>query len=215
MAKYHDIIFDLDGTLVDSLDGIEHSYRHAIRLNLVAQDVPDIRSYIGPPIRDIFRLSLNLTDKIILDKLERSFRVNYDSIGYKLSPLYPRVVEVLDELLAKNIVCHILTNKPKAATDAILNNHQLVKYFKNIISRENHSQIFKNKIEAARFLSGKIDTAQHQVVVVGDSLDDAESAKVCGYGFLAAIYGYGAIDTKIAIAEESRLINFGSILRHF
>src|SRR5580658_355753 len=90
------LIFDLDGTLLDSLPGIRFSVEAAFRACGLAMGDVDLRSLIGPPIRTILaRMAGKQPSGEELDQLERSFRWSYDCEGWKMTPHYEGAAEAL------------------------------------------------------------------------------------------------------------------------
>ena len=83
------VIFDLDGTLIDSLPGIEFSVKAAFDACGVHGTTNDLHSMIGPPIRTILEQAGNVTDERELLDLEKAFRKSYDDEGWKMSTCYP------------------------------------------------------------------------------------------------------------------------------
>src|ERR1700733_5364416 len=94
------ILFDLDGTLVDSLPGIEFSVREAFSSCKLPLPKESLREMIGPPIRTILSQAGNVVGESGLDILERAFRASYDSDGWRKTVCFPdadRVVRLMHE----------------------------------------------------------------------------------------------------------------------
>ena len=149
------IIFDLDGTLVDSADGIQMSVDRAVQQVFEGRVAPDIRSRIGPPIRRIFSQSLQIEDEDVLTKLEQQFRFAYDSDGWKKTALYPGLTETLKELTTLGLKMFVLTNKPGAITGQILHSLSIADQFVEVLSLDSMASRPTSKAEAAGFLSQK------------------------------------------------------------
>ncbi len=88
--KTENILFDLDGTLIDSFSGIEHSARAAIAAVMPQRELPDLRRLIGPPVREVLRRAVSEVGSEKLDELERRFRISYDTQGWKKCALRRR-----------------------------------------------------------------------------------------------------------------------------
>ena len=185
---FQNIIFDLDGTLVDSLAGIEASMTHALRDCLPTGAPEDLRSRIGPPIPEMFSRLFPHFDADRIKRLVAAFREHYDREGYRGSHLYPTVRQTLAELRDREAIMFVLTNKPILATRAILEHTGIVSYFTAITSA---SPEFANKSEAAESLRRQHDLDPARTIVVGDGVDDRKAAQRCGFDFILAGYGYG------------------------
>ena len=114
------VIFDLDGTLIDSLPGIEFSVKAAFDACGVHGTTNDLRSMIGPPIRTILAQAGNVTDERKLLDLEKAFRKSYDEEGWKMTTCYPEVSPVLLAMQNGGIRLFVVTNKPLHISTQIL-----------------------------------------------------------------------------------------------
>jgi phosphoglycolate phosphatase len=187
------IFFDLDGTLVDSYPGILFSFEAAMKEVLPDRAIPDFVRFVGPPVREVFRLALKENDSTILESLEVSFRKSYDSQGFKKTNLYPGVFDSLAFLQQSGKICHILTNKPKKPTLNILDSLCLKPFFNEIFTPDARHPSFASKEEAALEAKHFLQLKPSDALVVGDSKDDALAAKACGFRFAAVSYGYGRV----------------------
>jgi phosphoglycolate phosphatase len=183
------IIFDLDGTLVDSLAGIEASMAHALHDCLPSGLPGDLRRHIGPPIPEMFVRLFPDFEADTIKRLVAAFREHYDRKGYRESRLYPSVAQTLAALRNLEVVMFVLTNKPILATRAILDHAGISSYFTAIISA---SPDFAGKPDAAESLRRQYDLDPARTVVVGDGVDDRKAAERCGFDFILAGYGYGS-----------------------
>src|SRR5690349_17735314 len=114
------LIFDLDGTLVDSRPGIQRSLRAAI-LRVFPHVDPGVLDFeIGPPVRQMFQQTLKTVNPMELQQLELAFRTSYDSDGWKQTNAYTGVDETLDKLTRRGNICYVVTNKPALSTSRIL-----------------------------------------------------------------------------------------------
>jgi phosphoglycolate phosphatase len=185
------VIFDLDGTLVDSLPGIEHAAQHAIRSVLPLATTINFRPWIGPPIRTIFRQIFPSIEEEKIDFLVREFRKVYDNVGWQKTVLYDGVKEALYHLKNINIDNYIVTSKPKMPTWNILNHLQVTDCFLEVISPDIVNPPFLSKAASAAYLINKFRLNVSNALFVGDTQEDATAAKACGIQFVAVTYGYG------------------------
>ena len=208
-------IFDLDGTLVDSLPGIEASIRAAVEKCLPGRPVPPIRDHIGPPIRLMLERLYPDRNSFQMDFLVSAFREHYDTRGCRESRLYPGVLEVLGELRAADCALFVLTNKPFAASLAILEETGIRSHFADVVSPDSIDPPFSNKTDGARFLKERFRLEPALTFLIGDGLDDAAAAEACGFAFFFASYGYGSALTTRTPAPVAVLQSFGEIPFHF
>jgi phosphoglycolate phosphatase len=200
--KIEDVIFDLDGTLVDSLPGIEYASKSAINSVFAESMEVELRPFIGSPIREIFRKIFPEIEEKKLDVLVKEFRSIYDSIGWQKTVLFDGVIDTLTQLKNAKINCYIVTSKPKSPTWNILNQLNILDYFKGIISPDLVAPSFASKAEEIFHLIDKFDLKKSNMLMVGDTQKDAEAANICGIKFVAVSYGYGHFE------EDSEFMDF-------
>jgi phosphoglycolate phosphatase len=107
------VLFDLDGTLLNSIPGIAYSVAAAFRAAGLPERTLDLRRLIGPPIRTILSRAAEATDDALLDELEWHFRVSYDSEGWGQTLCFPGVPELLETLKRNGHRLFIISNKPR------------------------------------------------------------------------------------------------------
>jgi len=196
------VIFDLDGTLVDSLAGIESSARSAIARTLPEELMPDLRALIGPPIAEMFAKAWPSHEPERLGRLIEEFRAHYLAVGCLLSTPFPGVPETLARLHSTGLRLFVLTNKPAASAGKILEHLGLSAWFASSLSPDSITPPFGSKSEGARLLMKRFDLAPEKTTLVGDGVDDASSAASCGFRFIAAAYGYGPAAATAATRAE-------------
>ena len=120
MSPVRHVIFDLDGTLVDSLPGIAFSVDAALAACGLPQAGVDQAPLIGPPVREILAAVSGATSRELLDWMERSFRASYDAEGWRRTVCLPGVPDMLRRLMTGGVDLWIATNKPALPTGRIL-----------------------------------------------------------------------------------------------
>lgn len=209
--KIDNILFDLDGTLVDSFPGIDYSARAAVAAVMPQRELPDLRSLIGPPIREILRRAVDDIESEALDALEREFRVSYDDQGWQKAVAYHSVTEVLSQLSRAKLKIFVVTNKPIIPAQRILERLALSNYFEEVVSLNSQVPSFSSKVEAAAYLVKKHGLDASATLFVGDSIDDARAAHLCGLRFAAVTYGYGRPDSQLDLPIHATLKNMGDL----
>jgi phosphoglycolate phosphatase len=206
-------IFDLDGTLVDSLPGISYAVDFAIAEVVPGLACKDLRSLIGPPIRQVFQSALcGAVSEAQLDSLEKSFRAVYDSEGWMKSRPYQGVEQTLRTLTTNGIATFILTNKPLHLANRILDSYDLAQHFRAVVGRESRRPAFSDKPQVADYLCQQFGLFGQTTLLIGDSEDDAKAAWQCGLSFAAADYGYGQVSTKLSNQSHYRLTSVSDLL---
>lgn len=185
------VLFDLDGTLVDSLPGIQFSVDCSLaECNMPPRD-RELRSLIGPPIRGIFSQLLPQADEDQLSKLERAFRSSYDSGGWRKTVMHAEAVETLTRLKAAGLPLFLITNKPVGPTRQILEQFSLSDLFTDVLCRDSRTPPFRSKAEMLQQI-----TAAHQLepaacLYVGDTSEDYRAATEAGIPVAIVAHGYG------------------------
>lgn len=195
MPVIRNIVFDLDGTLIDSVPGIEFSAQQAVAQVMphLQGRVQGLRARIGPPIRDILGQLLPELDAAALDRVIRAFRASYDSLGWQKSLAFDGVVATLSQLRQRGLGLFVVTNKPIGPTRDILNMLQLHTFFEEVVSPNLQEPPFASKADMVRHLLVQRRLDPTSTLLVGDSEDDARAAAAAGLRFAAVSYGYGRV----------------------
>jgi len=209
VKKISAIIFDLDGTLINSYPGIKSSINSAINTILPGRYIPNLKSKIGPTIREIFHNNFEDISKDELDLLVGQFRRHYDQEGCYQAKVYPNVIKILKTLNRKEIICCIATNKPTIPTINILEKFHITDSFKYIICRDSQSQQFLEKKEMVAILLERLNLPPNQILMLGDMIEDAVAAEFNGISFIAASYGFGI---NLSTSGHTINANINSIL---
>lgn len=188
------VLFDLDGTLVDSAPGIEAISRQALAEVLPARVLPPLRPLIGPPIARVLRAALpDLTDDE-LQAIVARFRAHYDRDGWRTARAIPGAGEVLEALAARGIPAFVVTNKPAAPTAAILAALDWAPLLRGALSPDSATPPFVNKAAAIAHLRDRHALDPAGAWLVGDAEDDRAAARAHGIRFAPALYGYGRVE---------------------
>ena len=192
------VIFDLDGTLIDSLPGIEYSIRAAFATCGITYPDVDLRSFIGPPIRTILSQVAKTEAPDILTKLESAFRLSYDSEGWEMSYCYPGTEGMLAALCDLEMRLFVVTNKPAHVSNRILEIRGIRHLMELIVTRDSRAPQYADKAEMLGVLLNSCTLDSSECLFVGDTDEDAVAAAACGIRFVHVSHGYGSVRDESA-----------------
>jgi len=180
MSKIKAIIFDLDGTLIDSVTDLANSVNFTLaEIGLPGHTTEEIRSYVGDGVQKLIKRSLGQTH---LDKFDAAFSIFMEHYGAHCTDntvLYPGVGETLPEL-AQNYLLGVLTNKSVKFSLNILHALQIAPYFKEVLGGDS-LPTKKPDTEGLFLLADRwsIDPAS-EMIMVGDHATDIEVGRKAG-----------------------------------
>lgn len=191
--RFANLIFDFDGTLVDSLPGIESSLRAAVagRSQPLAVTQTALREKIGPPLSAMMAALWPELDPGEIPALVTAYRAHYLPAGCRLSEPFPGVGETLERFRAAGLRLFLLTNKPTAPTRAILERLGWRDWFTEVLCPDHPDHPFTEKTRGACKLCERHGLDRTRTLLTGDSKDDRDAADAAGFAFAAAGYGYG------------------------
>lgn len=198
------LIFDLDGTLIDSAPSILACMEHVSAAAGLKLELPLEANLIGPPLLTALARVTGLSDERLLLPLAEAFKAHYDAVGLHSTVPYPEIPEVLRHLRDKGMTLYLATNKRMIPTIAILEKMGWGEWFTAIYTLDKTSPGCTNKSTMLGLLlrENKIDPAT--AVYVGDTLEDGIAAAASGLHFIAADWGYGNFDDWPGVASWSR-----------
>ena len=182
------ILFDLDGTLTDSGEGIMKCAVHALaHFGIDAPSETDLRTFVGPPLTESFARFGVPQDQ--LTKAVELYRGRYIPIGmYENSP-YPGIRELLQKLKADGHKLYVATSKPEWMAIEILKHFDLAQYFDMICGAStDFSRSTKDAVIA--YLLEECGAQEHPVMI-GDTAYDVTGAKTHGIPTIGVDWGYG------------------------
>lgn len=186
------ILFDLDGTLTDSGEGIMKSAVYALaHYGIEAPPEAQLRTVVGPPLTDSFARFGVPQDK--LSEAIEIYRSRYIPIGRFENHPYPGIRELLEQLQRDGHRLYVATSKPEWMAIEILEHFDLAKYFDLICGAA--TDLSRNSKEAViEHLLSQWDTAGN-AVMVGDTAYDVIGAKVHSIPCIGVSWGYGTVES--------------------
>lgn len=184
------IVFDFDGTLVDSAPGILSGMAQALAARGLAPRVPLAPEIIGPPLTQTLALISGIDSTPALAELATEFKRFYDHEGYRDTLPYPGVEHALRELRQAGMALHIATNKRARPTRLILDHLGWTPLFASVYCLDECPACPDKAAMLGKLLQ---DTAlrSDETLYIGDTLGDAIAAKANNLPFIHATWGYG------------------------
>tara|TARA_Y100001936_G_scaffold240400_1_gene274823 strand:+ start:44462 stop:45103 length:642 start_codon:yes stop_codon:yes gene_type:complete len=191
------IIFDFDGTLVDSAPGILAAFDSAFSACRMTPNQPLNLSIIGPPLMETLGNLTGTNDMSVLQPLAKEFRASYDEEKYQLTGVFPGVEEMLIGLRACGYQLYIATNKRIIPTRRILEHLGWEQYFKSVYALDSFSPPLKSKVDMLGVILADLELDHNTTLYIGDRQEDGEAALVNNIHFLLAVWGYDESDMNV------------------
>ena len=213
---YRYILFDLDGTLTDSREGVVGSVKYA--LEKMGKPVPperELDKFLGPPLQDMYQELCGFTPEEAERGL-RLFRERYNTIGKFENAAGPGVVEMLSELSKRGYVLALASSKPEAMCRQICDRYGLAPYLREITGSPPEADWEKADVirEALRRMN-ITDGDKPQVLMVGDRKYDVRGALECGLACVGVeFFGY-AEPGELAEAGAAAVVSTAAELRDY
>lgn len=190
MLRYDAVLFDVDGTLIDSAPGIINTLREVFDKMGVDVAGVDLRRYLGPPLRKSF--GEHFASDELIERATELYRDSYAVKGSHECAPYPGAAAMLGCLRAAGLVICTATSKPTEVVTPILAEQGLSEYI-DFIGGASMDESRDTKTDVVRYVLAQPLLKGKRVLMVGDRNDDMRGAADCGLDAAAALYGYGSL----------------------
>ena len=116
---YDIILFDFDGTVYDTVEGITKSVQYALKKQGIDAELEDLRCFAGPPLVDMFMEKFGFSEDTARQAVV-DFRERYKPVGIYESRVFPGIPELLKKLRAEGKILGIATSKPQHMAEELL-----------------------------------------------------------------------------------------------
>ncbi len=185
---YEYILFDFDGTVYDTVEGITKSVQYAIQLHGMDAPLESLRCFAGPPLLDMFMERFGV-DEETARVLTADFRKRYRPIGVYESRVFPGVKELLGKLRAAGKKTAVATSKPQRLAEELLAREGMTELFDVICGAGDNGE-GNAKWQVVRRTMDALGADRAGTVLIGDTKYDVAGAHQCGIPCIGVGYGY-------------------------
>ena len=206
------VLFDLDGTLLDTFDFIYGAFEHTFATHGIPPlDRDAISEHMGGPLPEVYATMAPGFDAAALTETHRGFQL----ANIHLVSLFPPTIEVLDELKHRHLKIAAITTRSLRTSVRSLEQTGIAHYFDIIISAEDVLRVKPDPEPLLKAL-GSMGLKPEEAVMVGDTIADIQAGKNAGTKTVAALYGFGgerllALEPDYAIRELRELVDILSV----
>ena len=184
------VLFDFDGTLADSSEGIFHTALYTVRqLGMTGEYTPeDLRRFVGPPLRQCFVVTFGM-EEALLDRALEIYRAEYYERGRRMMHLYPGMRPALEALKGMGLRLGVASFKGE---DLV---RDCVRYLgiDDLFDSVHGSSLTEDRTKGdiISLVIGELGAAPENVVMIGDTEADFRGAMEAGTSFIGVSYGFG------------------------
>lgn len=188
---YKSVIFDFDGTICDTGEGVKKSAKYALdAFNIPSDDWQTLDCFIGPPLLVTFQEQFNQS-AADADLLVQKFRERYTNTGIYECELYNGIKQLLINLKVDGIKIGIASSKPQVFVETLLNKFAIAKYFDSVCATSFAADCESKQNIIARCLK-ELETEPKDALMVGDRFYDIDGAKADMVDGAGVLWGYGS-----------------------
>lgn len=189
---YKAILFDLDGTLTESGEGITKSVQYALdKIGKPEENLENLKVFVGPPLLEQFMKYAKIDEETARQAVAY-YRERYADVGIYENQVYPGVENMLKTLKNRGYRLAVASSKPEYFVTKVLECFQLTGYFDEIVGSEmNGARTSKAEVIGETLRRMNLSANRREVVMVGDREHDVLGARACGLDCVAVSYGYG------------------------
>lgn len=200
------ILFDLDGTLIDSEAGIVNSIQYALeRLGAPSPPRADLRAWIGPPLRVTFPLALG-DDHEAVERAVDYYRERFSTIGWREHVVYGGIDALVESLAGRGDRLAVVTTKPDLYAEKIVRSLPFGARFERVYAAQPGSRDSEKAAMIARALRDFSSVAE-DAVMIGDRHFDIDGARANGVRAIGAGWGFGSHEELRAAGADAIAID--------
>ena len=188
--RFDSAIFDLDGTIMDSAQGIVCSVEYALeKMGVTEYDRQTNLRFIGPPLVDSFMEYYSMSEADAL-RAVAFYRERYSVTGIYEARMYDGVRELLTRLKEQGVKLYIGSSKPEKYVRMILEKQGILDLF-DYVAGATFDESRNNKEQVLTYLFEQVEIDKKSAVMIGDRYHDIDGAHYVKIPCIAVLYGFG------------------------
>jgi len=190
---YTFIIFDLDGTLTDTSEGIMRCLRFALeQINITLEDIEELRPYVGRPVKEVLMQNFGLSEETA-DKVTSYYLEKYDTEGIFCQHLYPDIEGLLQYLFEEGYRLAIVSSKSQEDVDIACMMYHIQPLFERTLGNTGNTKT-KAELLCQIVHEAGMDDAKESCVFIADRGADIQAARDCGINSIGVLWSYGSME---------------------
>ena len=191
------ILFDLDGTLIDSSEGITKSTQYALaHYGIIENDLSKFYKFIGPPLVASFKKYYDFSEEQAVEAVA-VYRERYNKIGLFECSLYPGVRECIEKLKAQGYLIGMASSKPEVSCRRILEHFGILELFDDVVGATFDGRIDTKEEVLNEVMRRWSDVPKDEMCLIGDTMFDVEGANQVGIRTVAVTFGFGNVQKMV------------------
>lgn len=189
-------LFDLDGTLTDSQEGITKSVQYALKaFGIEEPDLKKLTPFLGPPLQNSFMEIYGFSQEDAA-KAVALYRERFAPIGIFENSVYPGISDMLENLKEKGVLLAVASSKPECYVRQILAHFDVEKYFDVVVGseldgrRSQKEEVVEEALKRLGILTISVDKRKAACAMIGDRKFDLQGAKAHFFTGVGVSYGY-------------------------
>jgi phosphoglycolate phosphatase len=207
------ILFDLDGTLVDSGPGITKCAQYALdHFGIHEPETEKLAFFVGPPLMNTFMEHYGFSEEQAKQAVAK-YRERYHKTGIFECELYPDVEEVLATFKEKGYRTALASSKPESSCKKILEHFSILSYFDEVTGAEMNGPR-NEKVDVLIEALRRMEKKPEECVLIGDTRFDAIGAAKLNMECIGVSYGYGTAEELLAEGAKVVLPSMKEVERY-
>jgi phosphoglycolate phosphatase len=192
------VLFDLDGTLIDSSEGIIKSAQYALtHFGIEETDMQNLMSFIGPPLMYSFKNRYGFSEEKAREAVG-VYRQRYNRIGIFECSLYPGVRECIEQLKKMGYLIGMASSKPEESCRRILEHFDLLDLFDDVVGSTPDGKIDTKEQVLSEVMRRWHEIPTTEMCLIGDTIFDVEGANEKEIPCICVSYGFGDVEEMLA-----------------
>uniref|UniRef100_UPI0001CF73C8 Predicted phosphatase, HAD family n=1 Tax=Clostridium acetobutylicum TaxID=1488 RepID=UPI0001CF73C8 len=205
MSLYNYVLFDLDGTLTDSAEGITKSVKYSLnKFDIQVEDLSSLNKFVGPPLKTSFMEYYNFDEETATVAIDY-YRDYFKAKGMFENKVYDGIEALLSSLKDYGFHLVVATSKPTVFSKQILEHFKLAFYFDAIVGSSLDGKL-STKEDVIRYAMESLNIKSDDAIMIGDREYDVIGALKNNLPSIGVTYGFGSYE-ELKNAGANYIVN--------